>query len=67
MGEIAAWFPYIQSEMKALLQHSAGNEVQDIYHALQEREPGEKRFIFDVTCLLLTNHFSPLKNVPYER
>ena len=53
--------------MKALLQHSAGNEVQDIYHALQEREPGENRFVFDVTCLLLTSHFSPLKNVPYER
>ena len=38
MGEIAAWFPYIQSEIKALLQYSAGNQVQDIYHALQERD-----------------------------
>ena len=54
-------------QMKALLLHSAGNEVQDIYYTLQEPDPGDNETVFDVTCTLLTNHFSPLKNVPYER
>ena len=54
-------------QMKALLLHSAGNEVQDIYYTLQEHDPGDNKAVFDVTCALLTNHLSPLKNVPYER
>ena len=51
-------------KLKALLLHSAGNKVQDIYYALQECDPGENETVFEAMCTLLTNHFSPIENVP---
>lgn len=54
-------------QKKALLVHSAGNEVQDIYFTLTETDPGENQNVCDVACKLLTDHFSPMTNVPCER
>ena len=54
-------------QLKALLLHSAGNEVQDIYFTLEELDPGHGETVYEITCKLLSDHFSPLKNVPYER
>ena len=35
------------AQKKALLLHSAGMEVQDMYFTLQERDPGEGETVYD--------------------
>ena len=54
-------------QRKALLLHSAGEMVQDIYFTLVETAPGEDETVFDVSCKLLNEHFKPKTNVAFER
>ena len=54
----------VQDEQKqALLLHTAGLDVQDIYYSLAGE--GEKNYTD--TLKLLDDHFLPNKNVPFER
>jgi hypothetical protein len=54
------------AQKKALLLHSAGMEVQDIYFTLQERDPGEGETVYDVAVEILKNHFTPQINMSYQ-
>lgn len=51
-------------QKKALLLHSAGLEVQDIFFNLPE---GEGDNVYERTRNALNNHFNPQSNVPFER
>lgn len=57
-----------EKRKRALLLHSAGMEVQDIYYAMEDTIPtpstGEE---YTVVVNLLTKYFTPEANTPYER
>jgi hypothetical protein len=54
------------AQKKALLLHSAGMEVQDIYFTLQERDPGEGETVYNVVVEILNNHFTDRKSGFYN-
>lgn len=54
-------------QKKALLLHTAGISVQDIYFTLQIAEPGEEETVYDVTVRALDTHFTPQVNSAFER
>ncbi|XP_063412611.1 uncharacterized protein K02A2.6-like [Mytilus trossulus] len=54
-------------QKKALLLHSAGMEVQDVYYTLVERDPGEHETVYEVTVEILNNHFTPQVNNSFHR
>ena len=55
------------NQKKALLLHTAGPNVQDIYFTLVEPAPAEEETTYTVTKRLLDRHFEVRVNVPYER
>ena len=54
-------------QKKALLLHSAGMEVQDVYYTLVERDPGEHETVYEVAVEILNNHFTPQVNNSFQR
>ena len=54
-------------QKKALLLHTAGVAVQDIYFTLTEQAMGEDDTVYDVTLRTLNEHMSPQTNLVYER
>eukprot|EP00794_Sanderia_malayensis_P004282 gene4282-4850_t len=55
-------------QMKAMLLHCGGMDLQDVYFTLPEApEPGEGETVFTVAMAQLDRHFTPQVNVPYER
>ena len=54
-------------QKKALLLHTAGVDVQDIFLTLPEPEEVEGDTVYDKTVRMLDTHFSPCVNVPFER
>ena len=54
-------------QKKALLLHSAGMQVQDVYFTMTEVEGGENDTSYDKTVNTLKAYFQPQSNVPYER
>ena len=53
------------AQQKALLLHTAGIAVQDIYHMLTE-EAGDAD-VYTKAARALDNYFHPWTNIPYER
>ena len=53
-------------QKKALLLHTAGMNVQDIYFTLTE-ETDEEASVYELATRALNNFFKPQANVPYER
>lgn len=56
-------------QKKALLLHTAGVDVQDVYFSLPniDREPEGTDTVYDVTLAILNDHFKPRVNIPVER
>ena len=54
-------------QKKALLLHSAGMDVQDIFYTLDLVVGEEGDDDYTIAKKTLTNHFTPQSNVPYER
>jgi hypothetical protein len=52
-------------QKKALLLHTAGMSVQDIFFTLPEETEGMNVFVKAINAL--NRHFKPQANVPYER
>ena len=52
-------------QKKALLLHTAGMSVQDIFFTLPEETEGTNCFVKAISAL--NKHFKPQANVPYER
>ena len=52
-------------QKKALLLHTAGMSVQDIFFTLPEETEGTNVFVKAISAL--NKHFKPQANVPYER
>ena len=55
------------AQRKALLLHSAGMDVQDIFYTLKCPEPGETENVYSVCKKVLTDYFTPKVNVAFER
>lgn len=56
-------------QKKALLLHSAGMDVQEVYSTLEEPVSGSKDEIdeYEKAMKTLDSHFTPQTNVPFER
>ena len=55
-------------QMKALLLHCGGMDLQDVYFTLPAASsPGEGETVFTVAMKQLEEHFTPQVNVPLER
>jgi hypothetical protein len=54
-----------KKSQKAILLHVAGGEVQDVFETLPDAHAA--RTDFAETLELLTDHFTPKVNIPYER
>ena len=55
-------------QKKALLLHSAGMDVQEVYLSLEEGATSSKEMDeYESTMQMLDRHFSPQINVPFER
>jgi len=54
-----------QAQKVALLQHSGGMELQEIYYMLAPEDEAQNNF--DNCLTVLDNYFTPKVNVPFER
>jgi len=55
------------AQKKALLLHTAGINVQDIFETLTLAEAGERDDEYSLAIRALDNYFLPQSNTPYER
>ena len=55
------------AQKKALLLHTAGMAVQDIFFTLELLEGEEGETVYEIAKRTLTQHFTPHSNIPYER
>jgi len=54
-------------QKKALLLHSAGPSVQDIFYTLVVPDPVDDQNVYDLAVAALDGHFQPQNNVAFER
>ena len=54
-----------QAQKVALLLHSGGMELQEIYYTLAPEDEAQNNF--DNCLIVLDNYFTPKVNVPFER
>ena len=54
-------------QKKALLLHSAGPSVQDIFYTLGVPDPVDDQNVYDFAVAALDGHFQPQNNAAFER